>query len=96
MQVGLCVVHRHPDGDGKGLPAGRALVAIAAAQLGITQAHDEAKDLTKHADTGAASVLRVRTGDVAVFWPEDAHMPALAVKGPALVRKTVVKVPVVA
>ena len=77
--------------------AGDELMEVAAAaQLGITQAHDEAKDLTKHADTGAASVLRMRTGDAAVFWPEDAHMPALAVKGPALVRKTVVKVPVVA
>jgi len=70
------------------------MAVAAAAQLGITQAYDETKDLTKHADTDTASVLRVRTGDVAVFWPEDAHMPALAAKRPALVRKTVVKVPV--
>jgi YhcH/YjgK/YiaL family protein len=75
--------------------AGDEVMAVAAAaQLGITQAYDETKDLTKHADTDTASVLRVRTGDVAVFWPEDAHMPALAAKRPALVRKTVVKVPV--
>ena len=76
--------------------AGDELMEVTtAARLGVTQAYDEAKDLTKHADTNAASVLRVRPGDVAVFWPEDAHMPALAVQGPALVRKTVVKVPVV-
>lgn len=77
--------------------AGDEVMEVApAAQLGITQAYDEAKDLAKHADADAASVLRVRMGDVAVFWPEDAHMPALAVKRPVLVRKTVVKVPVVA
>jgi YhcH/YjgK/YiaL family protein len=75
--------------------AGDELMEVtAAARLGITQAYDEAKDLTRHADTEAASVLRLRTGDVAVFWPEDAHMPSLAVKQPALVRKTVIKVPV--
>lgn len=73
--------------------AGDELMEVAAAaQLGVTQAYDEAKDVTKHADTDAASVLRVRTGDAAVFWPEDAHMPSLAVKKPGLVHKTVIKV----
>jgi YhcH/YjgK/YiaL family protein len=77
--------------------AGDELMEVtAAAELGISQAYDEAKDLTKYTDTSAASVLRMRTGDVAVFWPEDAHMPAVAAQEPALVRKTVVKVPVVA
>ena len=75
--------------------AGEELMELAAApRLGVTQAYDAAKDMTKHADTDAASVLRVMAGDAAVFWPEDAHMPGLAVQAPALVRKTVVKVPV--
>jgi YhcH/YjgK/YiaL family protein len=75
--------------------AGDEFIELAAAsRLGVTQPYDAAKDLTKHADTGAPSVLRVTAGDAAVFWPEDAHMPALAVTAPGLVRKTVVKVPV--
>lgn len=66
----------------------------AATELGVTQPYDEAKDFTKHTVAGAPSVLRVGPGHAAVFWPEDAHMPGLAVGQPALVRKTVVKVPV--
>jgi YhcH/YjgK/YiaL family protein len=71
-----------------------SMETAAAAQLGVTQAYDEARDFAKYAETDAASVLRMRAGDVAVFWPEDAHMPSLAVKSPGLVRKTVIKVPV--
>jgi YhcH/YjgK/YiaL family protein len=75
--------------------AGDELMEFAAApRLGVNQPYDPAKDLTKHADTDTSSVLRVTAGDAAVFWPEDAHMPALAAQTPALVRKTVVKVPV--
>ncbi|HTX66296.1 MAG TPA: YhcH/YjgK/YiaL family protein [Opitutaceae bacterium] len=65
-----------------------------AARLGITAAYDEARDMTKHTDAPAPSILRVPAGHAAVFWPEDAHMPSLALERPALVRKTVVKVPV--
>lgn len=71
-----------------------AMEVTAAIGLGISSAYDEAKDFTKHSDTDAASVIRVRSGEVAVFWPEDAHMPSLLVREPALVRKTVIKVPV--
>lgn len=45
-----------------------------------------------HAEGG--SQWRVRAGEIAVFFPVDAHMPSLASAEPALVRKTVVKVPV--
>jgi len=77
------------------LVAGDELMEVTdAAGLGVTQAYDAAKDFTKHADTGLASVLRVRTGEAAVFWPEDAHMPSLAPKEPGVVRKAVIKVPV--
>ena len=75
--------------------AGEEWMEVAgAARLGVTQAYDEAKDMTKYADTDAASVLRAQAGDVAIFWPEDAHMPALVAKKRGLVRKTVIKVPV--
>ena len=76
--------------------AGEELMeAAAAGPLGVLQAYDEEKDVILFADPAAPSRLRLRAGDVAIFWPEDAHRPALAPGGvPALVRKTVVKVPV--
>jgi biofilm protein TabA len=45
-------------------------------------------------DEAGASCWRMRAGEVAVFFPVDAHKPSLAVDGPARVCKTVVKVPV--
>jgi biofilm protein TabA len=36
--------------------------------------------------------VRVMTGQAAIFWPEDAHAPKLAVGSPAPVKKVVVKV----
>ncbi|HTT56301.1 MAG TPA: YhcH/YjgK/YiaL family protein [Opitutaceae bacterium] len=75
--------------------AGEEVMELAAAaQLGVMEPYDAARDLTKHTDAPAPSVLRVPAGHAAIFWPEDAHMPGLALERPALVRKTVVKVPV--
>lgn len=64
------------------------------ARLAVTDAYNPERDLIKYGDTGIASVLRMKTGDVAVFFPEDGHMPSLHWRGPGLLRKTVVKVPV--
>lgn len=63
-------------------------------RLVVTQDFTPERDLIKYADTTVASVLRMRAGDVAVFFPEDGHMPSLHWRGTGLVRKTVVKVPV--
>ena len=63
-------------------------------RLQVAEAYDGERDLLKYADTAAASVLRLRPGDVAVFFPADGHMPTLQVDGAALVRKSVIKVPV--
>ncbi len=54
------------------------------------------KDLVKYADSDFASRLRLVPGELAIFFPPDGHMPCLRVaeSRPALVRKTVVKVPV--
>lgn len=49
-------------------------------------------DLIKYADTDGASSLVLRKGDVAIFYPEDAHMPGLKVLDSRKVIKTVVKV----
>ena len=63
-------------------------------RLAVTLPYDEVKDFAKHEASACSSMLRMRVGDVAVFWPADAHMPSLAVEQPAVVRKTVIKVPV--
>jgi len=63
-------------------------------RLVVTQAYNPERDFLKYADTAVASVLRMKTGDVAVFFPNDGHMPSLHWRGTGLVRKTVVKVPV--
>ena len=62
-------------------------------RLAVSQAYEAERDFIKYADTLAASILRMRAGDVVVFFPADGHMPSLQWRGPALVRKTVVKVP---
>jgi len=51
------------------------------------------KDLLAYHMLDAASALRMKTGDVAIFFPADGHI-SLAVKEPAFTRKIVVKVPV--
>ncbi|MGH6629195.1 MAG: YhcH/YjgK/YiaL family protein [Burkholderiales bacterium] len=63
------------------------------AQLVVAEAYDAERDFIKYAATPAASVLRMRAGDGAIFHPADGHMPSLQWRGPVLVRKTVVKVP---
>lgn len=65
-------------------------------RLSIDQPYLEERDLIKYADTAAASLLLVRPGDAAIFFPADGHMPGLrvATESTVLVRKTVVKVPV--
>jgi biofilm protein TabA len=63
-------------------------------RLTVSQPFLPERDLVKYADTPVASVLRMNTGDVAVFFPEDGHMPSLRWRAAGLVRKTVVKVPV--
>ncbi|HTO05237.1 MAG TPA: YhcH/YjgK/YiaL family protein [Opitutus sp.] len=60
----------------------------------IRHAYDPQRDLLIYADA-PGSLLRVNTGDAAVFYPADVHMPGLCGgPGPALVRKTVIKIPV--
>jgi YhcH/YjgK/YiaL family protein len=60
----------------------------------IRHPYDAQRDLLVYEDR-AGSLLHLRAGDATVFHPSDIHMPGLCgVSGPALVRKTVIKVPV--
>jgi len=64
-------------------------------RMKVSQEYNPERDFLKYADVPDASRLRVRAGEVAVFFPEDVHMPCLHTGGgPARVRKTVIKVPV--
>ncbi|MBU0573553.1 MAG: YhcH/YjgK/YiaL family protein [Candidatus Margulisbacteria bacterium] len=58
--------------------------------LKITQAYSAEKDCLLL--EGQGDLLTMREGYFAVFFPRDAHMPGLALKGPAPVKKIVVKV----
>ncbi|HTJ77909.1 MAG TPA: YhcH/YjgK/YiaL family protein [Rariglobus sp.] len=63
-------------------------------RLQVAEDFTPGKDLLFYQTFAEGSVLRMKTGEAAVFFPVDAHKPSLAVGTPALVRKTVVKVPV--
>jgi len=76
--------------------AGEELIEVAdIAKLPLTQPFDADRDVIIYGNYSATSVLRLATGDAAVFRPQDGHMPNLRVgHEPTLVRKVVVKVPV--
>ena len=57
--------------------------------------YDEASDCRFYVDQpGSGFALRLGSGYFAVVFPDDAHMPQLAVGEPEWVKKVVVKVPV--
>ncbi len=62
--------------------------------LDVDHAYDEQNDLIRYRDANRASSLKLKKGDVAVFFPEDAHMPCLENSHSVKVVKTVVKVKV--
>ncbi|MDB6128668.1 MAG: YhcH/YjgK/YiaL family protein [Verrucomicrobia bacterium] len=63
-------------------------------RLAVSKPYDAERDLIIYADYTEASILRVKAGEAAVFFPVDGHMPTLRAGTVATpVRKTVVKVP---
>lgn len=70
---------------------------LPASVLEVEKPYRPEKDVAiyKDAGAGAAERLRLGPGCIAVFFPEDAHMPGQWIDGPVLVRKTVIKVPVI-
>ena len=68
---------------------------IDAARIAVREPYSADRDLILYNDVSDASELRLQTGEAAIFFPVDVHMPSLRLHAPAvLVRKTVVKVPV--
>jgi YhcH/YjgK/YiaL family protein len=77
--------------------SGRELMGVTeVARLVLAEDHRPGRDLMFYAAFAEGSTLRVQAGELAVFYPADGHMPSLADGEPAVVRKTVVKVPVAA
>lgn len=77
---------------------GRELMELTdVANLAVDEDFTPGRDLIFFKAFAGGSTLAAETGAVAVFFPVDAHKPSLAA-GPQgdLVRKTVVKVPVIA
>jgi biofilm protein TabA len=66
------------------------------AKLKVQEDKTPAKDVIIYhmADAGSATSLRLGAGDASILFPVDGHMPTVAIKESALVRKIVVKVPV--
>ncbi len=64
------------------------------ASLQVKEDRTPAKDVLIYQMTDTASAVRLRSGDAAVLYPVDGHMPGISTGAPTLVRKIVVKVPV--
>jgi len=60
--------------------------------LEISTPYSKEMDLIKYKDTKQSSLIRLTKGDVAIFYPEDAHMPCVCTDTCVKVIKTVVKV----
>jgi len=61
----------------------------------VREPYQESRDLLVYDSPDQSSLLHLRAGDAAVFYPGDIHMPGLCgLAGPAVVRKSVIKVPV--
>ena len=60
----------------------------------IDMSYNKDMDLLKYQTTDKVSIIRLTKGDVAIFYPEDVHMPCIASNGNQKVIKTVVKVKV--
>ena len=72
--------------------AGRERIGYAQASRMTPGAYDRERDLLPLAGDG--DFLTLGAGDFMLLFPDDAHMPRIAVAAPAPVRKVVVKIEV--
>ncbi|QYM79953.1 YhcH/YjgK/YiaL family protein [Horticoccus luteus] len=74
-----------------------AMEVVDLSRVEQTAPYDAERDFIKHGEQVQASRLMLGEGEAAVFFPADVHMPSLrSGADPQLVRKSVVKVPVIA
>jgi YhcH/YjgK/YiaL family protein len=79
------------------LVEGEEIIEVAEiSELTVSENLSPGKDLIFYHDSRNTSPLRLSgLGATAIFYPTDGHMGSLAISTPALVRKIVIKVPVV-
>ncbi len=60
----------------------------------VSQAYDEQKDIEflTPVDPTLCDFFELKQNELAIFYPEDAHMPSLAINKPTYVKKVVIKV----
>ncbi|HIP13076.1 MAG TPA: DUF386 domain-containing protein [Arcobacter sp.] len=63
-------------------------------KLEINENYNESMDLIKYNMGDQSSIIKLKKGDVAIFYPEDGHMPCVELTNSTKVIKTVVKVAV--
>jgi len=63
-------------------------------KLDIKNSYDEQKDLITYKFTDQTSKFLLQENDLAIFFPDDAHMGLPKYKGSELVYKTVIKLPI--
>jgi len=74
---------------------GEELVEVASTdEMDIKLPYDKETDVVKYNDSCNYSVIRLKHGFVAIFYPQDAHMPCLKIENRKKIVKTVVKVPI--
>ncbi len=62
-------------------------------KLSVKESYHAEKDLIIYNESQNLHLLKMATGDYAIFMPEDAHRSTLQMTAPALVRKVVIKIP---
>jgi YhcH/YjgK/YiaL family protein len=62
--------------------------------LNVDFKYDENMDLIKYDDSNFSSSIKLKKGDIAIFFSDDAHMPCIKINESIKVIKTVVKVAV--
>jgi len=74
---------------------GEEIIEVAnSSELSIDMPYSDKMDLMKYTMTNNSSIVKLKKGDVAIFYPEDAHMPCVTLSKSLKVVKTVVKVAV--
>ena len=74
---------------------GEEIIEVAnSSELSIDIPYSNEMDLMKYNMTNNSSVIKLKKGDVSIFYPEDAHMPCVKLNKSLKVVKTVVKVAV--
>ena len=67
---------------------------ISIRDLEVERRYHKAKDVAIYKDAGWGSRLKMKSGEAAIFFPEDGHMPGQFETVSQLIRKTGMKVPV--